>query len=201
MMYCSNCGAQQNNPNGVYCYNCGAKLGGGQSTAVERPVPVKKRIALSKKGEAVRSQLIKEGVSAALFVGGVTALLATLSLFNISVLGVTPWSFVDAGIFFILAYGVYRGNKYAGVSAFTFYIAEALYGAAVVGQSGTAAGAALVGDVVKIVLIRAFYRGMKGTLAYTEGYSFATYSGKKLKPLTWLTIACVVVGTIGGIVL
>src|SRR6266496_1379182 len=135
MMYCSNCGTQQNNTNGVYCYNCGAKLGSGQGITDERPVSVKKRIVLSKKGEAVRSQLIKEGVGAALFVGCVTASLATLSLFNVSVLGSSPSMFIDAGTFLLLAYGISRGKGYAGVLAFTLYITEALYGAAVAGHS------------------------------------------------------------------
>lgn len=198
-MYCSNCGKKQPNPDGTYCYNCGVKLAGGQEAASERPKPVRKQLALSQKGEEIRLGLIKEGVGAALFVGGVKALLASLSLFGISLLGASPWSFIDAGLFLLLAYGIYRGNKYASVTVFTLYILEEVYAVAVTSQSGSGSGIGLVGIVVFIILIRSFYRGMKGTLAYTEGYSFASNSGETLTPLTWLTAACVVVAIIGAV--
>jgi hypothetical protein len=98
------------------------------------------------------------GSYVALFVSGVTGLLALLSAFHI-LDWVDPWSIFDAGLFAVLGLLIRRMSRVAATSALVLYLLERVYAAYVGGWTTTA-------GVVGAMLFTAFTSGVRGTIAY-----------------------------------
>lgn len=86
-----------------------------------------------------------------------TAGLATFAIFNGPVLGIGPLAFIDAGLFAIIAVGLWRMSRGAAVAGLVLFVAEKILGAI---ESGSFQGAH-----VAAVLILAFVHGVRGTFA------------------------------------
>ena len=61
----------------------------------------------------------KQGVGVAIFVAGVTALFAILSLFGVEM--VTIWALLDAAIFAGIAFAIYKMSRVAAIFGLAFY--------------------------------------------------------------------------------
>lgn len=102
-----------------------------------------------------------QGAGAAVFVASVTALFSVLAMFDIRILpGFSPLSLVDAGLFAIVAWRIYRMSRVWALLGLLGYISERAYSMYVHGATATA------GWVVGVVILLGFVNGVRGTLAY-----------------------------------
>jgi hypothetical protein len=102
----------------------------------------------------------KRGAACALFVGLVTATIATLNLAGITnLLGLNAWAYVDAAIFLVLALFIYRLSRAAAISALALYALERV-GLILMSDSHYGGGA------VTILFVFMFVNAIRGTFAY-----------------------------------
>ncbi len=104
----------------------------------------------------------RQGTWAACFVAGLTALVAVAALSGILPPGfpISGWALVDAALFGVIAWGIYRMSRVAAVAGLVVYILERIYMQSALGAK---AGA---GIVVTILIILAFINAVRGTFAY-----------------------------------
>lgn len=115
------------------------------------------------------------GVAAALFVAGVNTLIATISTFqHAAVMGVTAAGYVDAALFALAAWGIWRRSRVAAIAGLCLFLAEKIY------QFATQPKAAL-GLLVALALLALFISGVRGTFAY-HGFSSVDASGANPDP-------------------
>lgn len=101
-----------------------------------------------------------EGAGAALFVAGVTAIVAALALsLSKPIIGIDGWGLVDAAIFGAIALGTYRKYRSAAVCGLALFIVERVYMLATQPPNG---GALVVG----MFFLLGFINGVRGTFAY-----------------------------------
>lgn len=62
----------------------------------------------------------KQGAIAAAIVAGITALFAILSLFGVALTSI--WALVDAGLFALIAFGIYKMSRIAAVIGILLYL-------------------------------------------------------------------------------
>jgi hypothetical protein len=106
-------------------------------------------------------QAAHEGAGAAVFVAAVTGLFSALAIFGVQILpGFSPSSLVDAGLFAVVAWRVYRLSRAWAVVGLSLFVAEQAYGFYHRGITLTA------GLVVVIILLLGFIHGVRGTFAY-----------------------------------
>ena len=104
-----------------------------------------------------------QGAGAAVFVASVTALFSILAIFNIRILSdFSPASLIDAGLFAIVAWRIYRMSRVWAVIGLMGFIAERVY--AIYTRGATAAA----GWVVGMIILLAFVNGVRGTFAYRK---------------------------------
>jgi hypothetical protein len=104
----------------------------------------------------------RQGTWAACFVAGLTALVAVASLSGIlpADFPIKGWALVDAALFGVIAWGIYRMSRVAAVAGLAVYILERIYMQSALGAK---AGS---GIVVTILIILAFINAVRGTFAY-----------------------------------
>jgi hypothetical protein len=101
------------------------------------------------------------GMWCAVLVATVTALLAVLSLFGTSVMGISASAFVDAALFGAIAFGLSKYSRFAAVAGFTLYLAEKIYAYI---TTGSILGVGVLGVVVLFGLLN----GIRGAFAYQK---------------------------------
>ncbi len=100
----------------------------------------------------------KQGLWAAVWCAGVTALLATLSLAGISVFsGIDASSYVDALLFALIAWRIHHCSRVAAVAGLALYVFERVYA----WINGIPQGSVMV-----VVLTLMFIHSIRGTYAY-----------------------------------
>lgn len=107
-------------------------------------------------------RVAKQGFWAALFVSGMTSILAIASIAaggSVLELPVDAWSFVDVGLFVAVAVGIYRLSRVAAVVGLGLYLMGQVYLWAVTGPQ--VASLWLV-----ILIVFAFANSIRGTFAY-----------------------------------
>jgi hypothetical protein len=88
-------------------------------------------------------------------VAGVTTLLAAVSIFGgVSVMGIRAWSLVDAAMFGVVAWQVWRGSRAFAVAGLSLYGLEVLYGV-VTHPPGI--------GILTIIIMLALINGVRGT--------------------------------------
>ncbi len=94
----------------------------------------------------------RQGMWAAIIVGGVTAILAPLGF-----LGVDAWALCDAVLFFSIAWGIYKVSRTAAVAGLLLFLLERIVMFTQTRQTG---------GIVALVLLLAFGNGARGAFAY-----------------------------------
>jgi hypothetical protein len=109
-------------------------------------------------------RVARQGTWAACFVAGMTAVLALVSIAAPTPLGipVNAWSLIDAVIFGIIAWGIYRLSRVAAVMALIYYMIGQVSMIAASFESGRKYS---VGPIA-ILMILAFVNSIRGTFAY-----------------------------------
>jgi hypothetical protein len=102
-------------------------------------------------------KVAKQGVWAALFVAGVTAVFATLALFGKSFAGVDESAFVAVVIFGALAIGIWRMSRVAATLALVLFVVEKVW-AAQDGQRPAGVILAIVITLIFVNTVRATFR-------------------------------------------
>jgi hypothetical protein len=99
------------------------------------------------------------GTGAALIVATITAALATWALVSKStVIGfVDAWAYVDAALFFAVAFGIYKEQRSAAVAGLALYLLEKTYQIYATGQ--------FQGAVLTVFLTIMFISSVRGTFA------------------------------------
>src|SRR5215472_6316111 len=98
----------------------------------------------------------RRGAWVAVFVAGLTALLALLSLgLRIVILGVTPMALLDAVIFAVAGWRIYKMSRAWAVTGMVLYLLEVVY-ALTQGRF----------SVLAVVFLFAFLNAIRGTFAF-----------------------------------
>jgi hypothetical protein len=102
-----------------------------------------------------------QGAQAAAIVAGVTALFSVLAIFGIRILpGFSPLSLVDASIFAIVAWRIFKMSMVWAVVGLLLFAGERAYAFYYRGA------AAMAGIIVGIILLLGFVNGVRGTFAH-----------------------------------
>jgi hypothetical protein len=100
----------------------------------------------------------KGGAAAAVMVAVVTTGLAIYAAYSSPVWGViTPWSFVDAGLFAAIAFGIWRLSRFAAVAGLALYLIEQASMFMTLGPKN---------PVMALLFILFFVGGVRGTFGY-----------------------------------
>jgi len=103
------------------------------------------------------------GAGAAVFVAAVTALFSVLAIFGIQILpGFSALSLVDAALFAIVAWRIYKMSRAWAVVGLLLFIYERVYAFYVHGAP------AMGGIVVGVIIWLGFTNGVRGTFAYRK---------------------------------
>ena len=99
----------------------------------------------------------KSGMWAAIIVAAVTALIATVALsYGKAIGGIDAWAYVDAAIFAIIAFGIWRMSRAAAVIGLLLFIAERV----------DMYVSAHSFSVLSLLLLLMFVNGVRGTFGY-----------------------------------
>ncbi len=102
-----------------------------------------------------------QGAGVCFFIAGVTAIVAGVSVsLDKPVLGMDAWAFIDAGIFAIAGWRIWRLSRIWAVLALAIFISETVYAA----ESSPHVPAA--GAYLRAVLALALIGSVRGTFAY-----------------------------------
>jgi hypothetical protein len=111
--------------------------------------------------EAGAKTAARQGVGAAIFVACVTGLFAILAIFNIRIIAnFSPWALVDAGLFGIAGWRIYRMSRIWAVVAMLGFLVEKVY------ALYTSGGTASAGLIVAVFILFGFINGVRGTFAH-----------------------------------
>jgi len=103
-------------------------------------------------------QAVHRARGAALFVAGMTVLVALLALAGIELMkGASAWALLDAALFFLIAWGLHRFSRTAAVAGLVLFVLERL---AVMFQTRAS------GILLTVILILLFVHGVRGAFAY-----------------------------------
>jgi hypothetical protein len=103
----------------------------------------------------------------------VTAILATLPMFGVTFLNVGALAFVDAAIFAVIAFGIFRFSRIAAVAGFVLFVAERLF---MWWETGKAQG-----WILAVILAFAFLNAARATFALSR--FGATDKGMDAQPI------------------
>ncbi|NEP57063.1 MAG: hypothetical protein F6K31_08565 [Symploca sp. SIO2G7] len=102
----------------------------------------------------------KQGCWAAIFVATITAVLVSVSLTTPDPeIPLDAWSFIDAGLFAAIAWGIHKMSRIAAIAGLALYIIEIIYKC--LNGSFSSSGTWLV-----IIITLAFINSVRGTFAY-----------------------------------
>jgi len=88
-------------------------------------------------------------------VAGLTTILAVISMVSsVSLLGIGPWSLVDAALFGVVAWRIWCGSRAFAVAGLSLYCLEVLYGV-VTHPPGV--------GILTIIILLALINGVRGT--------------------------------------
>jgi hypothetical protein len=109
-------------------------------------------------------KVARQGTWAACFVAGMTVVFALISIATPTPLGIpmNAWSLIDAVIFGVIAWGIYRLSRVAAVAALIYYTIGQVSMIAASVESGRKYS---VGPVA-ILMVLAFVNSIRGTFAY-----------------------------------
>ena len=108
-----------------------------------------------------------DGFGAAMFVAGVTALIAALDYFGVKIFpDMSLWNLVDVVIFAFIGWRIRAMSRIWAVLGLLMYLGEAGYGLYIRGLSHFGA------IIMVVVLVMAFINGVRGTFAFHK-YSLA----------------------------
>ena len=99
----------------------------------------------------------------AVFVAGITTVVALIAIAGIKgiPIPVDGSALLDAAIFGVIAFGLSRCSRIAGVAGFVLFLYERVY---MIAKSGFLMG----GGILGVVLLIAFFHGMRGAFAYRK---------------------------------
>lgn len=104
----------------------------------------------------------RQGTWAACFVAGTTTVVALASIFKIlpSDFPINGWSLIDAALYAMIAWGIYRMSRIAALIGLIGYCLERIYMQIALGPSFGA------GIFVTLLIMFAFINSVRGTFAY-----------------------------------
>jgi hypothetical protein len=109
--------------------------------------------------ESSAEQATKSAVGASGFIAAVTALLSILSIiYHKPVLGLDAWGLVDAAIFVLVAWRIYRMSRAWAIIGLVVYILE-------VGYKLLTSPSGAIG-VLTVIFVLAYIGAIRGTFAY-----------------------------------
>ncbi|HVQ44634.1 MAG TPA: zinc ribbon domain-containing protein [Candidatus Saccharimonadia bacterium] len=218
-MYCIHCGYRLH-PGAAFCARCGRKYPAPVQHMDIKPV-FRKTPGVAEFGEFAPATYVpaapaangwleadelpglrREGAIAGFIVAAATGFVGLMAMAGFDIFGVGPWSLIDAAIFALLGFGTLKNNRLAAAAAFTLFLAETITVFAAAGQSGTTVG--IAGIIIRMLLVRSFYRGVKGVLSSHPGrFSLQAAAGAHilLRPLYLLTAGLSLAGIAAGIAL
>lgn len=106
--------------------------------------------------EAARD-FAKTGTTAASLLCVVTGILSVLSVYGRSFLNVTPFNFIDAAVFLIIAFGIHKMSRVAAVSGLIFYV---------VGQLQLLASIGIINIVIFLFFSLMFINAIRATFVF-----------------------------------
>lgn len=102
-----------------------------------------------------------QGAGAAVFVAAVTAVFSILAIFGVQILaGFSPTALLDAAIFGVVAWRIYRMSRAWAVVGLVGFVVERVYALYLHGFN---AGA---GSIVGVFILLGFINGVRGTFAF-----------------------------------
>lgn len=102
-----------------------------------------------------------QGTGSAILVAGIGTLFSVLAMFGIQVFpGYSPWALIDAGLFAVVAWRIYRMSRAWAVVGLLLFVVERGYTFYEHGAKATA------GIVVAVILLLGFVNGVRGAFAY-----------------------------------
>jgi uncharacterized membrane protein YjjP (DUF1212 family) len=81
---------------------------------------------------------------------------------------ITPWSFLDAGLFAVIAFGIWRMSRVAAVAGLALYLIEQAYMWASVGPKN---------PVMSLLFIMFLIGGVRGTVSFQKHRKAARSAG------------------------
>jgi hypothetical protein len=97
----------------------------------------------------------KQGAIAAALVAGITAIVAILSLFGLEITSL--WALVDAALFALIAFGIYKLSRVAAVLGLLLYLWEQISQILITGKT----------NIILVVLFTLYFiHAIRGTFAY-----------------------------------
>ena len=106
-----------------------------------------------------------DGFGAAMFVAGVTAVVAVLTQFGVKIFPEFGlWNLLDAAIFALIGWRIYAMSRTWAVLGLLAYLGEAAYGLYAHGPSRF--------GIMMVILVLGFVSGVRGTFAF-HNYSMA----------------------------
>ena len=152
---CPRCGAQ-NTPGALHC-GCGYDFA---ETRVADPQEPSKTNWLWPRltDSATARKAAREGVFAAAWIALVTASIATSNVFfGTTFMQITSAAYVDALLFALIGFGIYKMSRVAAIAGLALYAYEAVYMNATRGTTPNI--------IMLLVLTLAFANGIRGTFA------------------------------------
>ncbi len=102
----------------------------------------------------------RQGIWACAWVAGVTAIMAFLNSMSLD-----QSAFIDAFIFAVIGFGIYKYSRTAAIAGLAMYILERIYMWSTTG---------IKGPVMALILILMFVNSIRGTFAYHKNKKLAT---------------------------
>lgn len=112
----------------------------------------------------------QQGYWACLLIAGTTILLVVLSFFGIRLLGFDQWALIDAFLFIVIGWGIYKMNRIAAIAGPALYILERI-------SMGLEYG--LKNPIMVIIISFMFINSVRGIFAYHK-YGKETVSASDL---------------------
>lgn len=97
----------------------------------------------------------KQGAVSAAIVAVITGIMAILSLFGVDTVSI--WALVDAGLFALIAFGIYKMSRIAAILGLLLYLW---------GQIGVITSTGNTNVILFILFVLYFIHGIRGTFAY-----------------------------------
>jgi hypothetical protein len=101
------------------------------------------------------------GMWCAILVSGVTVLFVMLWFLGLKLPLAAPSALLDAMLFAIIAYGLYKHSRIAAVAGFTLFLIERIYAYM---MTGSILGVGVLG----IIMLFGFFNGIRGAFAYQK---------------------------------